>query len=141
VPYRGGGPFLAGLLGGQVQVAFDNLPSSIEFVRSGMVRALAVTTASRSAALPDIPTVGEFVPGYEASGWQGIGAPRNTPIEVIDTLNDKINAALADPGMQSRLAGLGGTILPGAPSEFAKLIAKETEKWARVVRFAGIAPD
>ena len=141
VPYRGAAPALTDLLGGQVQVMFDTMPSSIEYIRAGKLRALAVTTATRSEALPDIPTVGDFVPGYEASAWYGIGAPKNTPAEIIDKLNKEINAALADPKMKARLADLGGTVLPGSPADFGKLIADETEKWAKVVKFAGIKPE
>ena len=141
VPYKGSASALTDLLGGQVQVYFDQISSSIEHIRAGKLRALAVTTTTRSAALPDIPTVGDFVPGYEASAWGGIGAPRNTPVEIIDKLNKEINAALADPTMKSRLAELGGTVLPGSPADFGKLIADETEKWAKVVKFAGIKPE
>jgi tripartite-type tricarboxylate transporter receptor subunit TctC len=141
VPYRGLSPALTDLLGGQVQVAFGGLPSSIEHIRTGKLRALAVTTATRSEALPDIPTLGDFVPGYEASMWYGIGAPRNTPAEIVDKLNKEINAALADPKMNARLADLGGVALPGSPAEFGKLIADETEKWAKVIKFAGIKPQ
>ena len=112
------------------------MPASIEYIRAGKLRALAVTTATRSEALPDIPTVGEFVPGYEASAWFGIGAPKNTPAEIIDRLNKEINAGLADPEIKARLADLGGTVLPGSPADFGKLIADETEKWAKVVKFA-----
>jgi tripartite-type tricarboxylate transporter receptor subunit TctC len=137
VPYRGGVPALTDLLGGQVQVIFGALPGSIEHIKTGKLRALAVTTATRSEALPDIPTVGEFLPGYEASTWYGIGAPRGIPTEIIDKLNKEINAGLADPKLKARLADLGGTVLPGSPSDFAKLIAEETEKWARVVKFSG----
>ena len=136
VPYRGAAPALTDLLGGQVQVMFDAMPSSIEYIRAGKLRALAVTTATRSEALPDIPTVGEFVPGYEASGWYGIGAPKNTPAEIVDKLNKEINAALADPKIKARLADLGGTVLAGSPADFGKLIADETEKWGKVVKFA-----
>ena len=128
VPYRGTGPMLTDLIGGQVQVAFDPLPASIEHIRAGKLRALAVTTASRSEVLPDVPTVGEFVPGYEASGWYGIGAPKGTPVEIIDMLNKEINAALGDPKMKARLADLGSKALPGSPADFGKLIADETEK-------------
>jgi tripartite-type tricarboxylate transporter receptor subunit TctC len=132
---------LADLLGGQVQVMFDALPASIEYIRTGKLRALAVTTAMRSAALPDIPTIGEFVPGYEASGWGGIGAPKNTPRDIIEKLNKEINAGLADPKMKARLADLGGTPLPGTPADFGKLIADETDKWGKVVKFAGIKAE
>jgi tripartite-type tricarboxylate transporter receptor subunit TctC len=141
VPYRGLSPALTDLLGGQVQVAFGGLPSSIEHIRAGKLRALAVTTATRSEALPDIATVGEFVPGYEASMWYGIGAPRNVPAEIVDKLNKEINAALADPKMKGRLADLGGTPLLGSPADFGKLIAEETDKWGKVVKFAGVKAD
>ena len=120
---------------------FATTPASIEHIRAGKLRALAVTTATRSEVLPDIPTVGDFVPGYEASGWFGIGAPKNTPAEIVDKLNKEINAGLADPKMKARLADLGGTVLAGSPADFGKLIAEETEKWAKVVKFAGIKPD
>jgi tripartite-type tricarboxylate transporter receptor subunit TctC len=141
VPYRGGGPALTDLLGGQVQITFPTTVASIEYIKAGRLRALAVTTATRLEVLPDVPTMGEFVPGYEASGWSGIGAPRNTPAEIIDTLNKEINAALADPKMRARLADLGGTPLPGSPAQFGKLIADETEKWGKVIKFAGIQPQ
>jgi tripartite-type tricarboxylate transporter receptor subunit TctC len=141
VPYRGAAPMLTDLLGGQVQAAFDNLPGSIEYIRAGTIRPLAVTTATRSDVLPDIPTVGEFVPGYEASAWNGIGAPRNTPAEVIDRLNKEINAALADPKMKARLADLGALPMPMTPADFAKLISEETEKWGKVVQAANLKPD
>ena len=124
-----------------MQVGFPSLPSAIEYVRAGKLRALAVTTATRSDALPDIPTVGEFVPDYEASAWYGIGAPRNTPVEVIDKLNKEINAGLADPKIKARLADLGGDVLALSPADFEKLIADETEKWAKVIKFAGIKAD
>jgi tripartite-type tricarboxylate transporter receptor subunit TctC len=138
VPYRGEGPALTDTLGGQVQVMFGTMPATIEYIRAGKLRPLAVTSASRSEVLPDLPTVGEFVPGYEAIGWQGIGAPRNTPAEIIDTLNKEINAALADPNMKARLADLGGTVLANAPADFDKFIANETEKWGKVIRAAKI---
>ena len=141
VPYRGGGPAYADLLGRQVQVFFPTLVSSIEYVRAGSLRALAVTTATRSEALPDIPTVGEVVPGYEASSVYGLGAPKNTPTEIIDKLNREINAALADPNMKARLADLGGTVLSGTPADFGKLIADETEEWAKVIRTANIKAE
>jgi len=141
VPYRGAAPMLTDLLGGQVQAAFDNLPGSIEYIRAGTIRPLAVTTATRSDVLPDIPTVGEFVPGYEASAWNGIGAPRNTPAEVIDRLNKEINAALADPKMKARLADLGALPMPMTPADFTKLISEETEKWGKVVQAANLKPD
>ena len=141
VPYRGSAPAVADLIGGKVQVLFDNVPSSIEHIRAGKLRALAVTTSYRAAALPDIPTMGEFVPGYEASTWFGIGAPKNTPAEIVDKLNKEINAGLADPKLKGRLADLGATVLAGSPAEFGKLIADETEKWTKVVRFAGIKAE
>jgi tripartite-type tricarboxylate transporter receptor subunit TctC len=141
VPYRGAGPSLVDLLGGQVQVTFPTMSSSIEYVRAGRIRALAVTTATRSPVLPDIPTVAEFVPGYESSFWTGVGAPKNTPAEIVDKLNKEINAALADPKMKARLADLGATALPGSRADFGRLIADETEKWAKVVKFAGIKAD
>jgi tripartite-type tricarboxylate transporter receptor subunit TctC len=141
VPYRGAGPALVDLLGGQVQVMFASMSSSIEYVRAGKLRALAVTTATRSPVLPDIPTVAEFVPGYEASFWTGIGAPKNTRAEIVDKLNKEINAALADAKMKARLAELGVTALPGSPADFNKLIADETEKWAKVIRAAGIKAE
>ena len=141
VPYKGGGPGVTDLLGGQVQVMFATAPSSIEFVKAGKLRALAVTTATRLAALPDIATVGEFVPGYEASGFYGLGAPKNTPLEIIDKLNKEINASLADPKMRARIAETGGTVLAGSAAEFEKLIAEETDKWGKVIRAANIKPD
>jgi tripartite-type tricarboxylate transporter receptor subunit TctC len=129
------------LLGGQVQVIFSNMLTSIEHVRSGKLRGLAVTTATRSEALQDTPTIGEFVPGYEASNWWGVAAPRNTPAEIIDRLNEEINAALADQKMRARLADLGGAPLPGSPAAFGKLIADETEKWGKVIRAANIKAE
>jgi tripartite-type tricarboxylate transporter receptor subunit TctC len=141
VPYRGGGPALTDLLGGQVQSMFVAISASIEYVRAGNLRPLAVTTASRSDALPDIPTVGDFIPGYEASTWCGIGAPKGTPAEVIDKLNKEINAGLVDPKVKARLANMGSTALPGSPADFGKLIAEETEKWAKVVKLSGAKPD
>ena len=141
VSYRGGGPAFIDLLGGQVQVMFVGFTESIGYIKAGKLRALAVTTAARSLALPDIPTVGEFVAGYEASGWFGVGAPRNTPAEIIDTLNKEINAGLADPKMKAQLADLGGTPLADSPAEFGKLISDETEKWAKVIRAAGIKAE
>jgi tripartite-type tricarboxylate transporter receptor subunit TctC len=137
VPYRGLPPALTDLLGGQVQVMAASTAASIEYIRSGMLRALAVTTATRADVLPGIPTVGEFLPGYEASGWFGVGAPRNTPAEIIDRLNNEINAALADPTLRARFAELGGSVLALSPAGFGKLIAAETEKWAKVVKFSG----
>ena len=141
VPYRGGGAGLTDLLGGQVQVMFVSTVSSIEHIKTGRLRALAVTTATRSDEMPDIPTVGEFVLGYEASAWFGVGAPKNTPSQIIDKLNEAINAGLADPKIKARLADLGGTPLVGSPAEFGKLIADETEKWGKVVKFTGIKAD
>jgi tripartite-type tricarboxylate transporter receptor subunit TctC len=141
VPYRGTGAMFSDFLGGQVQVAFDNLPSSIGYIRGGQLRALAVTTARRLEVLPDVPTVAESVPGYEAVGWTGLGAPRNTPPEVVETLNREINAAFADPRFKARLAELGGIPLIGSAAEIGRFIADETVKWAKVVKFAGIKPE
>jgi tripartite-type tricarboxylate transporter receptor subunit TctC len=140
-PIAGGAPALADLLGGQVQVLFDPIPASIEYIRTGKLRALAVTTATRSDALPDIPTVGEFVSGFEASTWYGVGAPKNTPVEIIDRLNVAINSAIADSDLKARLGDLGGVVLGGSAADFGKLIADETEKWAKVIKFAGIKPE
>jgi tripartite-type tricarboxylate transporter receptor subunit TctC len=140
VPYRGDAPALTDLIGGQVQVMFGNMPSSIEHIRAGKLRPLAVTTAARSEALPDLPPVGDFIPGYEASTWQGLGAPGNTPAEIVDKLNKEINAALSDPTIKARLADLGGTVLSGSPADFGRLIADETEKWGKVIRAANIKP-
>jgi tripartite-type tricarboxylate transporter receptor subunit TctC len=139
VPYRGS--YLPDLLSGQVQAAFSSIATSITYIRAGQLRALAVTTTTRSDALPDIPTVGEFVPGFEAYLWHGIGVPTNTPTEIIDKLNKEINAVLSDPNMKARLAGLGGEPMSMAPAEFGKFIADETEKWAKVIKFAGIKPE
>jgi tripartite-type tricarboxylate transporter receptor subunit TctC len=141
VPYRGGGQVMTDLIAGQAQVSFIGLVVAIEHIRGGKLRALAVTTATRSDVLPDIPTVGEFVPGYEASGWYGIGAPKNTPTEIVDKLNNEINAALADPNMKARLADLGGTVLASSPADFGKLIADETEKWGNVIRALNIKAE
>jgi tripartite-type tricarboxylate transporter receptor subunit TctC len=141
VPYRGSGPAFTDLLGGQVQVYFPGTVSSIEYIRAGKLRALAVTTATRSDVLPGVPTVGEFVPGYEASSVFGLGAPRNTPAEIVDKLNKETNAGLADPKITARLADQGGTVLALSPAGFGKLIADETEKWAKVIKFAGIKPE
>jgi tripartite-type tricarboxylate transporter receptor subunit TctC len=141
VPYRGSAPALTDLLGGQVQVMFDIIASSIEHIRSGKLRALAVTTATRLEALPDIPTVGEFVPGYEAIAVTGVGAPKGTAAEVLNRLNQEINAGLADPKLKGRLADLGVTPLPGSSADFGKLIAEDTEKWGKVVKFSGAKPD
>jgi tripartite-type tricarboxylate transporter receptor subunit TctC len=141
VPYRGGGQVMTDLIAGQVQVSFIAPVVSIEHIRTGKLRALAVTTATRSETLPDIPTIGDFVPGYEVSVWLGVGAPKGTPAEIVDKLNREINAALADPKMKARLADLGGTVLPGSPADFSKLIADETEKWAKVIRANNIKPE
>jgi tripartite-type tricarboxylate transporter receptor subunit TctC len=141
VPYRGAAPALADLLAGQVQVYFAPTAASIEYIRAGKLRALAVTTATRSEALPDLPTVGEFVPGYETSLWLGLGAPKNTPAEIVEKLNKEINAGLADSQMKARLAGLGAAALPGSPADFGKLIAEETEKWGKVIKSAGIKAE
>jgi tripartite-type tricarboxylate transporter receptor subunit TctC len=141
VPYRGGGPALNDLLGGQVQVMFPTSVASIEHIRAGRLRALAVTAATRSDQLLDVPTVAEFVPGYEASVWFGIGAPRNTHAEIVNKLNKEINAGLVDPKFKARLADLGGTVLAGSPADFGKLIAAETEKWGKVIRAANIKPE
>jgi tripartite-type tricarboxylate transporter receptor subunit TctC len=141
IPYRGGAPAITDLLGGQVQVIFSPTPDSIEFIRSGRLRALAVTTATRSEALPDLPTVGDFVPGYEARAFYGIGAPKNTPIQIVDKLNREINAGLGDPKMKARLADLGGIALAGSPADLGVLVAYETEKWGKVIRAANIKAE
>jgi tripartite-type tricarboxylate transporter receptor subunit TctC len=137
VPYRGTPPAMTDLFGGRVQVIFDNMPGSIGYIRAGKLRPLAVTTATRSDLLPDVPALNEFVPGYEASAWYGVGAPRNTPAAVIDRLNREINLALAEPALRARLIDIGGATLPGSPADLRKLIAEETEKWAKVVRLSG----
>ncbi len=137
VPYRGSAPMLTDLLGGQVQITFDNMPSSIGHIKAGKLRALAVTTATRSEALPDVPTVADFVPGYEASAWFGVSAPKGTPPEIVNLLNKEVNAALNDPGIKKKIAELGGMLMPGSPADFGKVIADETEKWAKVVKFSG----
>ena len=141
VPYRGVAPAATDLLGGQVQVMFNSLPASIEYIKAGTLRALAVTSATRSETLPGIPTMGEFVPGYEASQWYGVGAPKNTPPQIIDKLNKEINADLANPKPKAQLASLGGTALPGSPADFGKLVADETEKWGKVIRAANIKAE
>jgi tripartite-type tricarboxylate transporter receptor subunit TctC len=141
VPYRGAAPALTDLLGGQVQTFFATTPPSIEYIRAGMLRPLAVTTTTRWEGLPDVPALNDFVPGFEASSWYGIGAPRNTPTGLIEKLNKEINAALADSKMKTRLADLGGTLLPGSADDFGKLIAEETKKWAKVVKFSGASAD
>ena len=140
VPYRGGAPAFTDLLGGQVQVMISSV-LAIEHIRAGRLRALAVTTARRSELLSDIPTLGEFLPGYEASSWFGVGAPKGTPAEIVERLNREINAGLADPNVNARLTDLSGTVLPGSPADFGKLVADETEKWAKVIKFANIKPD
>jgi tripartite-type tricarboxylate transporter receptor subunit TctC len=141
VPYRGGGPALIDMLSGQVHVILVPIPASIEYVRAGRLRALGVTSTTRLEVLPDLPPVAEFVPGYEASSWYGIGAPRNTPAEIIEKLNREVGAGLADLKLKARLADMGGTVLPGSPADFGKLIAEDTEKWSKVIKFAGIKPD
>ena len=141
VPYRGAAPALTDLLGGQVQVMFDNMPSSIEHIRAGRLRPLAVTTATRLEVLPDVPTVVEFVPGFETSAWGGIGAPKGTPTEIIAKLNAEINAALADPTMKARIDGLGGSVFALSPAEYKKLLAAETDKWAKVIKSSNARPD
>ena len=141
VPYRGTAPALTDLLAGQVQVLFDNLPGSIGHIRTGKVRALGVTASKRVDAIPDVPTIGESVPGYEASVWYGIAAPKGTPPEVVENLNQAVNAVLADPRLQVRLAELGGQPMPMTPAEFGKLVAAETEKWGKVIKLAGIKPE
>jgi tripartite-type tricarboxylate transporter receptor subunit TctC len=140
VPYRGGPQALTDLIGGHVQVAFEGIPTSIEHVRAGTLRALAVTTAVRSEALPDVPSMAEILPGYEASGWTGLCAPRNAPVEVVEKLNREVNAGLVEAGIKAKLAGLGGIALGGPPGDFAKLIADDTAKWGRVIRTANIKP-
>jgi tripartite-type tricarboxylate transporter receptor subunit TctC len=141
VPYRGGAPAITDLLGGQVQVYFGPIPESIEHIRAGTLRPLAVTTAIRLEVLPDIPTVAEFVQGYEASCWHGVGAPTNSPREIVEKLSREISAALADPKIKARFADIGGTVLVGSTADFGKLIADETEKWGKVVKFAGLKPE
>jgi tripartite-type tricarboxylate transporter receptor subunit TctC len=141
VTYRSNAAAITDLLGGQIQVVFATTLAGIEYLKAGTLRALAVTTPTRLDVLPNIPTVGEFLPGYEASGWWGIGAPRNTSAEIINVLNKEINAGLADPKLMARFADLGATVFPGSPADFGKLIADETEKWAEVVKFAGIKAD
>jgi tripartite-type tricarboxylate transporter receptor subunit TctC len=141
VPYRGGAPASTDLVGGHLQVIFSPVPESIEQIKAGTLRPLAVTTAARLDVLPNVPTVGEFVPGYEASGFAGLGAPKNTPSEIIDTLNKEIRVGLADPKIRARIAELGGTVLAGSPAAFGTLVSDDTEKWAKVIKFAGIKPD
>jgi tripartite-type tricarboxylate transporter receptor subunit TctC len=141
VPYRGGALALTDLIAGQVQVMFDNVPTSAEYIRAGKLRGLAVTSTERSAVLPDLPTVADVLPGYEASAWYGVGVPKNTPAEIIDRINKEINAILADPKSKARLAELGASLLPGSPADFGKVLADETEKWGKVVEFSGAKPD
>jgi tripartite-type tricarboxylate transporter receptor subunit TctC len=141
VPYRGGAPALTDLISGQVHVMFDNIPTSAEHVRAGRLRGLAVTSAARSDVLPELPTVADFVPGYEASAWYGLGAPKGTPAEIVEKVNKEINAILADATPKARFAELGASLLPGSPADFGKLLAEETEKWGKVVKFAGVKPD
>ena len=141
VPYRGSAPMLTDLLAGQVQIAFDNLQPSMPHIKAGTLRALAVTTATRSDALPDLPTIGDFVPGYEASTWNGVCAPKNTPADIVDRLNREINAGLADPKLKARLAEMGAWALPGSPADCGKLIADEIEKWGKVIRTGNIKAE
>jgi tripartite-type tricarboxylate transporter receptor subunit TctC len=141
VPYRGSAQALTDMLGGQVQVMFDNVPTSLEHIRSGKLRPLAVTTSMRSEVLPDVPTLADFVAGYESSAWYGVGAPKGTPPEIIDMLNREINAGLADPKLKARFAELSAAVLPGSPADFGKLLLEETEKWAKVVKFSGASAD
>jgi Tripartite tricarboxylate transporter family receptor len=141
VPYRGGAPALTDLLGGQVHVMFDNLSTSLEFIKAGKVRPLAVTSAARSELLPELPTISEFLPGFEVGSWFGIGAPKGTPADIVEKLNKEINAGLADPKMKAQIADLSSVPLPMTPADFGKLIADETEKWGKVVKFAGIKPS
>ena len=141
VPYRGGAPAVADLMGGQVQLYFDGISGSLGYIRSGKVRALGVTTARRADVLPDVPSIAEFVPGYDAGGWYGIGVPRNVPAEIVERLNNDINASLADPTLKKRLAELGYATLGSSPAEFGKFIEQEIDKWAKVIKFAGIKPE
>jgi tripartite-type tricarboxylate transporter receptor subunit TctC len=141
VPYRGEGPALTDTLGGQVQVMFGTMPATIEYIRAGKLRPLAVTSARRSEVLPDLPTVGDFVSGYETNGWAGVGAPKNTPADIVDRLNKEINAVLADSKSKARLADFGASLLAGSPADFGRFLADEVEKWARVVKFSGAKPD
>jgi tripartite-type tricarboxylate transporter receptor subunit TctC len=141
VPYRGGALALTDVMGGQVQVMFDNVPTSAEHIKAGKLRGLAVTSAARSEVLPDLPTVADFLPGYEASAWYGLGAPKGTPDEIVDKVNKAMNAILADPKSQARFKELGASLLPGSPADFGKLLAEETEKWGKVVKFSGAKPD
>jgi tripartite-type tricarboxylate transporter receptor subunit TctC len=141
VPYRGGGPALIDLMSGRVQLMFDNLPTSLQFIKAGKLRPLAVTSAQRAAVVPELPVVADFVPGYEASAWYGLAAPKGTPDDIVDKLNREVNAILAQPAVKSQLADLGASLLPGSPDDFGKLIVDETAKWGKVIRFAGIKPE
>jgi tripartite-type tricarboxylate transporter receptor subunit TctC len=141
VPYRGGAPALTDLIAGQVQVMFDNIPTCAEHVKSGKLRGLAVTSTTRSEVLPDLPTVADFLPGYEASAWYGIGAPKGTPAEIVERLNKTVNEILADPKVKAKFSEYGAMLLPGSPADFGKLLADETEKWGKVVKFAGAKVD
>jgi tripartite-type tricarboxylate transporter receptor subunit TctC len=141
VPYRGSAPALTDMISGQVQVMFDILTSSIQHIRSGALRALAVTSATRSEVLPDLPSLGELLPGYEATAWYGIAAPKDTSSEIVDKLNKEINAGLANPQIKARLADLAATVIPGSPADFGKLVAEEIEKWGKVVKFSGAKPE
>jgi len=141
VPYRGVAPALADLIGAQVQVLFDTMPNTIEYIKAGKLRALAVTTTTRNAATPDLPTVAEFLPGYESSAWYGVSAPKGTPADIVEKLNNEINAGLSDSKLGARLADLGGILMRGSPGDFGKLVAEETEKWAKVIRAANIKPE
>ena len=141
VPYRGVAPALADLIGGQVQVMFDTMPNTIEYVKAGKLRALGVTTTARNPAMPELPTVAEFLPGYESSAWYGVSAPKGTPADIVEKLNSEINAGLSDPKLSTRLADLGGIPLRGSAADFGKLIADETEKWRKVVKFAGMKAE
>jgi tripartite-type tricarboxylate transporter receptor subunit TctC len=141
VPYRGGALALTDMIGGQVQVMFDNIPTSAEYVKTGKLRGLAVTSLERSDVLPDLPTVASFVPGYEASAWYGLGAPKGTPPEIVDKLNSTVNAILADGKTKTRFGELGATLLPGSAADFTKLVADETKKWGEVVKFCGAKAD
>jgi tripartite-type tricarboxylate transporter receptor subunit TctC len=141
VPYRGGGPALIDLMSGRVQLMFDNLPTSLQFIKAGKLRPLAVTSAERAAVVPELPVVADFVPGYEASAWYGLAAPKGTPAEIVERLNREVNAILGRPDVKSQLADLGASLLPGSAGDFGKLIADETEKWGKVIKFAGIKPE
>jgi tripartite-type tricarboxylate transporter receptor subunit TctC len=141
VPYRGSAPALTDMIGGQVHVMFDILPSSLQYIRSGTLRALAVSSTTRSEVLPELPTLGDFLPGYEASAWYGLAAPRNTPSDIVRKLNNEVNAGLADAKTKARLADLGGTVAPGSPADFGKFVAEEIEKWGKVIKFSGARPE